>query len=120
MKKMKDSYSKLVRAVRALNLKDEVELVKEMNANYLMLLDCGKAYRDNYLRVANEGNALFVSDRSFFVNGGIAVIKSFSGCCMKIGFIWFEELYEEKLNVELFWWFGECNDDSLFCVRFPK
>lgn len=120
MKEVIVNYVKLVRAVRALNFKKENELIEEVHEKTQMLFDYGKKYKDDYLREVNGDSALVASDRSFLVDGGIAVIKRLTDNCMKIVFVWFDETYERRVNVELFWRFAELESESFFCLSFRK
>lgn len=120
MKEVIVSYVKLIRVIRDLSFKKEDELIEIVHEKTQMLFDYGKKYKDDYLGKVNKNSALIASDRSFLVDGGIAVIKRLTDNCMKIVFVWFDEIYERRLSVELFWWFAECESESFFCINFRK
>lgn len=120
MKEVIGNYAKLMRVIRALDFKNESELIEEVHEKTQMLFDYGKKYKDDYLGKVNKDSALTALDRSFLVDGGIAVINRLTDNCMKIAFVWFDEMYERRLNVELFWWFAELENESFFCICFKN
>lgn len=120
MRKVNENYLRLNDVICSLDFKNEIDFTKEIHANNLKLFNYGKAFKDSYLLEVNKYGDLFASPRSFIVDGGIAVIKTVTDSCMKIAFVWFDEIYERRINVELFWWFADCESESFFCVRFMK